>query len=462
MPVARVDCADADGVCPSTLIDGLACAREGLFVPCVDEQVGCDIAGCRTCEGGVWSACELPCGSGTVYYNDEDGDGHGVPGDSRVLCTVWRTYRASQAGDCDEHNASVWTAAACTQCRDDDGDGYWVGCDSYAALGGAADCDDDPQACGTACRPGGAERCDAYDNDCDGLVDTQANDCRPFYRDLDLDGHGVATDALCQCEASGDYQALFGDDSCDLNTYAWTAAHCLSCVDADGDGYFSGTVVCDRLVDSLGVPLPGGDCDDALVGCGASCYPGRSGVEICDAYDHNCDPGDNASCQLSLQGVTTGLTSAIGELTMDSSGNLWLGLGAVATTSVVHRIAAVDLVLAAPPVAAIASLKARPVNALLVDAGGDVWVGYDEGTCDTSDLVPCECGPTRITGGTAVAALDYCTDYVSTATNSVTAMLALPSGVIIMGTPDDYAVYDPIGDTIVCDYSMFTSVTGGD
>lgn len=39
------------------------------------------------------------------------------------------------------------------------------------APGEKVDCDDDPNSCGDRCHPGAAERCDGFDNDCDGLVD---------------------------------------------------------------------------------------------------------------------------------------------------------------------------------------------------------------------------------------------------------------------------------------------------
>ncbi len=43
-------------------------------------------------------------------------------------------------GDCDDANPNVWNS--CATCVDDDGDGYYVGCDSYATINGP-DCDDD-------------------------------------------------------------------------------------------------------------------------------------------------------------------------------------------------------------------------------------------------------------------------------------------------------------------------------
>lgn len=393
LPMARVDCAAPDTVCPSMLGNGASCTGEGLLVPCVDEQIGCHVAGCRTCQSGTWGTCERPCGTGSVYYDDPDGDGRGVPDRFLVLCAPWSTYSATQAGSCD------------------------------------------------------------------GTSDT---DCTRFYRDVDHDGHGVASDYVCACEASGEYRATVGDDPCDDNTYAWTVGACESCRDRDGDGFLSSLSGCSRAVDDEGVPPPAGDCDDDPTHCGAACYPGRLGVEVCDAYDDNCDPADNTGCALSFDTITTGLSVPIGELAFDTNGNLWLGLAGVDASSVVHRIAATDVGSTSPAVVAIASLKGLPITALIVDGAGDIWVGYDEGTCDASTSEPCECGPTRVDGGNPTATVQYCMDYMSTQLNAVAAMLPLANGTIVISTPDDYAVYDSVGNSIVCDYDMNFVGTGGD
>ncbi|MCC6621332.1 MAG: lamin tail domain-containing protein [Deltaproteobacteria bacterium] len=155
--------------------------------------------------------------------------------------------------------------------RDDDGDGRGrsgatlVRCDvpaGYAATGG--DCDDDPGACGAACRPGldesrGAGNCaDGHDNDCDLAFD---DDPECFgdvlcYLDLDDDGYGAfASERLVTGPAAD-----------------------LGCAAYDDGVHPVGTWVGNGL-----------DCADDPAGCGDACHPG--GVEVCDTYDNDCQVG---------------------------------------------------------------------------------------------------------------------------------------------------------------------------
>jgi len=63
---------------------------------------------------------------------DQDGDGRSACDDA----------------DCDDANPNVW--AQCDSCQDQDGDGYWTGCDAYV-LGDTEDCDDARSTCSTDC-----------------------------------------------------------------------------------------------------------------------------------------------------------------------------------------------------------------------------------------------------------------------------------------------------------------------
>ncbi|MBK9369173.1 MAG: putative metal-binding motif-containing protein [Deltaproteobacteria bacterium] len=71
------------------------------------------------------------------------------------------------------------------------------------------DCDDAQ----SAVNPSAPELCDGLDNDCDGVVDEDAEDATTFYADADADGHGDPTAPTVACEAPAD-TVLNGDD-CD-------------------------------------------------------------------------------------------------------------------------------------------------------------------------------------------------------------------------------------------------------
>ena len=156
------------------------------------------------CDGSI---DEPPAGGCTIYFRDEDGDGYGVTGDSRCLCAADRVYRSTQSGDCDDtvgSGAALHPGATeiCNLIDDDcngliddadpgvqgrgiyfydlDRDGHGrSGTDTplcasdpigfYDATVGD-DCDDTLAGCGAACHPGLAEICDAFDNDCNGII----------------------------------------------------------------------------------------------------------------------------------------------------------------------------------------------------------------------------------------------------------------------------------------------------
>ncbi len=86
---------------------------------------------------------------------DVDGDGRSpVPG-----CTV--------EADCNDANPNVWTS--CATCKDEDGDGFFVGCDAYVSV--PIDCDDGAGA--VTALP--EVLADGIDQDCDGSDLTPAS-----------------------------------------------------------------------------------------------------------------------------------------------------------------------------------------------------------------------------------------------------------------------------------------------
>src|SRR5688572_1583841 len=98
--------------------------------------------------GGVGGGALLPdaghCLQGELtVYQDADGDGrHGA---EQVICVEEAPpdgFDATTVGpDADDSDARSWTQASVGNCRDEDGDGYFVDCDLPPLA--AADCNDD-------------------------------------------------------------------------------------------------------------------------------------------------------------------------------------------------------------------------------------------------------------------------------------------------------------------------------
>ncbi|MCA9546126.1 MAG: hypothetical protein KC613_17095 [Myxococcales bacterium] len=88
-------------------------------------------------------------------------------------------------------NAGADTAYVCAPpaCIDRDGDGYGAGADCAGM-----DCND----CDVSTHAGAAERCDGFDNDCDGQID-EGLDPRQAPADLPCGGPGVCADDTVEC-----------------------------------------------------------------------------------------------------------------------------------------------------------------------------------------------------------------------------------------------------------------------
>ncbi|MFM2245270.1 MAG: hypothetical protein RL071_1344, partial [Pseudomonadota bacterium] len=198
-------------------------------------------------------------------------------------------------GEIDEDVVDTWYADA-------DGDGFGdpaaaiSACEApLGAVPSGTDCDDaDPQTL-----PGGDERCDEIDNDCDGVVDEDVR--LIWFADADGDGFGDAAAPVEDCDPG---PGVVGDDTdCDdaqASVYPEAPELCdeldNDCdslvdegvsttyyADRDGDGYglFSDTI--DACSLPVGYADDAGDCDDAA----ATVHPDAD--ELCNGVDDDCD-----------------------------------------------------------------------------------------------------------------------------------------------------------------------------
>ena len=236
-----------------------------------------------------------------TWYRDADGDGFGSElSGTRTSCEPLEGHSLLNT-DCNDAVASISPAAA-ERCdaidndcngvadfrigpgdfEDDDGDGL---VDIACGAPRGVDCDDlDPDA-----GPGTTESCDGRDNDCDDRVDEGAADLSWFY-DGDGDGHGAASaenPVVRDCMPPPMHVAS-GADCDDADPDVRPGATEL-CDMRDGD--------CDGAVDEGGVctcPAGLGDCDDDGVcetdtsrtpahcgGCGMACAGPDATAFVC-------------------------------------------------------------------------------------------------------------------------------------------------------------------------------------
>ena len=260
-----------------------------------------------------------------VWYADSDGDGYGDANIDVKSCTQPPGF-VDNDFDCDDADAAINPGAAetcngvdddCNTIVDDnptdgvtyyadtDNDGFGDPLNSMLACAlppgfvtNDADCDDGD----ATINPNGTELCNGLDDDCNGTVDDNATDATTWYADADGDTYGEVTSFVLACSAPPGFVDNDTDcDDTDANINPGASEICNSVdddcngtvddnpidgetwyVDADGDGYGTGSGVldCGPLVGFATNDL---DCDDA----DAAISP--DAVEVCDSIDNNCD-----------------------------------------------------------------------------------------------------------------------------------------------------------------------------
>jgi Putative metal-binding motif/FG-GAP-like repeat len=292
--------------------NSLDCEDANEFVyPGVDEE--CD---------GIDNDCNglIDDNTGSTWYADADGDGHGDAASSTLSCDAPEGHVESD-DDCDDTDERFHPGALERDCADPNDyncDGS-VGRADADADGWAAceECDDGE----AAVHPGAPEICNLIDDDCDLLVDDADPELDPssasaWYPDLDADGYGDPDNAALACVAPPGY--LTDDSDCDDSASAVNPSADEVCNGLDDD--------CDSLVDGADDSMDAssgstwytdmdadgyGDDDSAFLSCetptgavsvGGDCldtddryHPGAPETDCADPNDYNCDGSTGAS-----------------------------------------------------------------------------------------------------------------------------------------------------------------------
>jgi hypothetical protein len=189
-----------------------------------------------------------------TWYQDLDNDGYGETAEAVESCLRPEGY-VSRNGDCDDNNPER--------------------------------------------HPERIETCDDVDNDCDEIIDEDAQ--RPYYIDSDGDGYGNPNQSTIRCTPE-EGEVLDGTD-CDDSTADRHPGKLEVCDDKDNnctdgledepyqtfyqdddnDGWGVTTLVVKACRRPEGYALDGGDCDDE----NNANHPGAD--EICDGVDNDCD-----------------------------------------------------------------------------------------------------------------------------------------------------------------------------
>ncbi len=302
---------------------------------CDDDDAAVHPEASETCNG-IDDDCDEriddeddPVAGTSRWYQDADGDGWGDE-DSAVERCEQPSGTSATPGDCDDGDAAVHPSAfetcngidddcdgnvderdatdAATWYQDADGDGYGdagattLACDEPSGfVADSTDCDD----ADAAIHPAADERCDGFDNDCDGSTDEDdAIDAPSWWADGDGDGYGDAGRARAACDQPSGFVADSTDcDDADAAIHPAADERCDG-IDDDCDGSTDEDDAIDaptwyRDGDSDGF----GDADISARACSApsgfvsdasDCDDGDDDIrpdadELCDGADNDCD-----------------------------------------------------------------------------------------------------------------------------------------------------------------------------
>jgi len=173
---------DSDGDGYGTSQTKCLCAASGLWRAdkggdCDDSAMEINPGATEKCNGlddNCDGQTDPPGSEGSkTYFKDHDGDGYGVSGDSKALCTASGDYRALQGGDCNDNDGSI--------------------------------------------NPGVPEKCNGKDDNCDGTTDPDGSSgCTVYFIDEDQDGYGGGS-SKCKCSQAYPYTASSSGDCCDMD-----------------------------------------------------------------------------------------------------------------------------------------------------------------------------------------------------------------------------------------------------
>jgi hypothetical protein len=274
-----------------------------------------------------------------TFYLDTDGDGFGDPSSPIDSCTQPSTY-VDNDQDCDDDDATVSPTVdeICdgidNDCdgetdgsdsidqqvwyADNDTDGYGdiaqpsIACDAplnYVSQVG--DCDDTLQ----SVHPTATEICNGIDEDCNGIIDDEAQDATIYFADYDNDGFGNPNNTIQDCNLPPYYTT--DDNDCDDN---------------DDDVFPEAVEICNSEDDNCD-----GDIDEGMTTFlwyldddGDGFGDANTSIESCEAptnYVENsqdCDDDDGSNVQWGTSDCPGTSCSELLSLGITSSGTHWI------------------------------------------------------------------------------------------------------------------------------------------